>query len=274
MPSSPLRVLTGASRGLGRAIALDLARDGGHLLLTARDRAGLETTAAAVRAAGAEATVVVADLSTEAGRAAIVAAAEAAGPVDALVNNAGIEITVSVLDHTPDDIEREVAVNLVAPLLLTRAMLPGMVARGRGAVVMVSSMSGKSATPYNAVYAATKHGLVGFTSSLRIELDGTGVHAGVVCPSFVRGEGMWADTGLAAPAGLREVEPARVCAAVRAVLGGSAEVLVTPTPVRPLLALAQLFPALDARVLRWMGVLDVLEARARVALERRGVTGR
>ncbi len=264
-------VVTGASRGLGVRIAEDLARDGAHLVLSARDAAGLEATAARVRAVGGQATVVPGDVSVAADRERLAATAEALGPVAVLVNNAGIEIAVAVLDHTPDDIERELAVNLRAPLLLTRRLLPGMVAAGSGAVVMVSSMSGKSPTPYNAIYAATKHGLNGFTASLRIELAGTGVHAGVVCPSFVAEAGMWSETGVRAPTLMREVAPARVVAGVRRVIDGAAEVLVTPGPVRPLLALAQLFPGLDGWVLRRMGVLEALKARARaVGVDRGG----
>lgn len=267
-------VVTGASRGIGRAIAVDLAREGGRMLLVARDAAGLQEVAAAVTAAGAEAVSVAADLGTAAGRQAVVAAVEAEGDLDVLVNNAGVEIPVSVLDHRPEDIDQEITINLVAPLQLTRALLPGMVARGHGVVVMVSSMSGKSPTPWNAVYTATKHGLVGFTSSLAIELQGTGVHAGVVCPGFVAEAGMWANTGIKAPLSLREVPLSAVTGAVRAVIGGRGEVLVTQGPVRPLLALAQLFPGLTPKVLGWMGVLDVLRDRARHTAQVRGGSDR
>ncbi|MES2641387.1 MAG: SDR family NAD(P)-dependent oxidoreductase [Myxococcota bacterium] len=261
-------LLTGASRGIGVALARNLGEAGAHVVLTARDLGGLERVAADVRSAGGRATLVAADVATAEGRAAIVAATEAAGPVAAFVSNAGLEVPSAVAEQTPDQIEKQVAVNLVAPMLLTRALLPGMIARKAGVIVLVSSMSGKSPTPFNAIYAATKHGLNGFASSLRLELHGSGVHAGVVCPSFVADAGMWHDTGLAAPGMMREVPLAKVVAGMRAVLDGAAEVLVTPTPVRPLLALAQLFPGLDGRVLRAMGVMDTLAARARNTAEK------
>lgn len=267
---SRVTLLTGASRGLGVPIALELARDGGHLVLVARDREGLDATAARVAAAGATPHVVVADVTRPEDRARAVAAAEALGPVEVLVNNAGLEVPLAVVDQTPEDIERTLAVNLHAPLHLTRAVLPGMIARGRGVVVMVSSMSGKSPTPWNAVYTASKHGLNGFTASLRLELEGTGVRAGVVCPSFVAEAGMWASTGVKAPPLLKEVSPAAVAAGVRAVLDGRGEVLVTPSPVRPMLALAQLVPSLDGRLLKLLGVWEVLRARARATAEGRG----
>jgi short-subunit dehydrogenase len=255
-------LLTGASRGIGAAIARDLAKDKPRLVLTARDAAGLDEVAAAVRSLGARATVVPADVATAEGRAAVIAAVEAEGPLEAFVANAGIEVPVAFADQTPEQIERQILVNLTSPMLLARALLPGMIARGRGAVVAVSSMSGKSPTPYNTVYSATKHGLNGWIASLRIELAGTGVTAGVVCPSFVADAGMWSDTGLRAPGMMREVPLAKVLRGVRAVLDGAGEVLVTPGPIRPLLALKELIPGLDGPVLRAIGVLDTLKQRA------------
>lgn len=262
-------VVTGASRGLGVAIAEDLAADGGVLVLSARDEAGLRATAARVEAKGARAVIVPGDLTRAEDRARLVAAAEALGPIDVLVNNAGVEIAIAVIDQTEGDIEQQVRINLLAPIHLTRAFLPGMLAAKRGVVVMISSMSGKSPTPYNAIYSATKYGLNGFTASLRIELDGSGVGAGVVCPSFVADAGMWSDSGVPAPAAMREVKPAAVVKGVRKVIAGAAEVLVTPAPVRPMLALGQFFPTIDGPALRLLGVLEALKARARVTAQRR-----
>lgn len=255
-------LLTGASRGIGVAIAETLGRRDAHVVLAARNDAGLQQTAAQVRAAGGTATVIVCDVSSADERIALVKAASAEGPLTALINNAGVEVPRAVIDQTDDDVARQLTINLAAPIHLTRLVLPGMLEHERGSIVMVSSMSGKSPTPYNAIYTATKHGLNGFTASLRIELEDTGVHAGVVCPSFVADAGMWSDTGVKAPAMLREVPLQRVADATMAVLDGAAERIVTPTPVRPLLAMNQLFPSLDRRVLGWMGVLKVLKSRA------------
>ena len=262
-------VVTGASRGIGVVIAEDLASDGGTLVLSARDAAGLEATAARVRAKGARAVVVPGDVTRAEDRARLVAAAEAEGPVEVLVNNAGVEIPIAILDQTEADIDQQVRVNLLGPIHLTRAMAPAMVARGRGVVVMVSSMSGKSPTPYNGIYTATKFGINGFAASLRLELEGTGVHVGVVCPSFVSDAGMWSDAGVPAPRAMREVSPAAVAKGVRKVIGGKAEVLVTPAPVRPMLALGQFFPTIDGPALRLLGVMEALKARSAVALRRR-----
>jgi short-subunit dehydrogenase len=134
---------------------------------------------------------------------------------------------------------------------------------------MLSSMSGKAPTPYNAVYAAAKHGINGFAGSMSFELEGTGVHIGVVCPGFVAGAGMWADAGVKAPALMREVPVQKVVDGVRRVIAGEKEVLVTPGPVRPLLALSDLAPSWIAPMLRALGVVDVLRRRADVVRSRR-----
>ena len=262
-------VVTGASRGIGRVIAADLARDGGRLVLAARDEAGLKGTAALVESAGARATIVPCDVSLAEDRARLAATAQTNGAVDLLVNNAGIEVCLPVIDQTDEDIERQVQVNLLGPMQLTRAFVPHMIANGRGAVVMISSVSGKAPTPYNAIYAATKYGINGFTASLRIELEGTGVTAGVVCPGFVKGTGMWADLQLKTPALIPEVDPSLVARAVRKVAAGAPEVIVTRAPMRPVFALAQLFPSWAGSSMRRMGVLDVLKARAAVVARRR-----
>jgi short-subunit dehydrogenase len=261
-------VLTGASRGIGVQIARVLAARRAHLVLSARDEAGLQATAEQVRAAGGEATVVAGDVTNAEDRATLIASAVAAGDFVALVNNAGVEIPMAVVDQSDGHVETQIAVNLTAPIHLTRAALPHFLEAGRGTVVMVSSMSGKTPTPYNAIYTATKHGINGFTASLRIELRDTGVHVGTVCPSFVADAGMWADSGVPAPPMLREVSLKKVTDAVLKVLDGASEVLVTPTPVRPLLALGQIFPSIDRIALENMGVLDALRARAVWARDR------
>lgn len=252
-------VLTGASRGLGVQIAQSLAKPGVRLVLAARSEEGLIATAELVRAQGAQAIVVPCDVSNPAD---IARLADVAGSVDTLIHNAGIEQVCYAHEQDPDYAERQIQVNLTGPIRLTRAIVPGMVERGSGTVVMVSSMAGKSPTPFNAVYAATKFGLNGYAASLRIELLETGVHVGTVCPGFVSNTGMWADGGHKAPALFSEVSPERVVKAVHAVIGGKTEVLVTPGPMRPMLALTQFFPRLDGFVLKKIGVLSTMRARA------------
>ncbi len=252
-------VLTGASRGIGVNIARSLAKPGVRLILAARSEAGLQTTAEMVREQGAEAVVVPCDVSKPDD---IARLAQVAGNVDILIHNAGIEQVCHAHEQDPDDAERQVRVNLIGPIRLTRAIVPGMIERGSGTVVMVSSMAGKSPTPFNAVYAATKFGLNGYAASLRIELLQTGVHVGTVCPGFIANTGMWADGGHKAPALFSEVSPERVVKAVHSVISRKLEVLVTPGPIRPMLAFAQFFPRMDGFLLKKIGVLRTMRARA------------
>jgi short-subunit dehydrogenase len=260
-------LVTGASRGLGVHLVRALAEAGADLILCARDAERLSTVAQEFIKAGSKVSIIVADITRSEERRRLV---EEAGSIDVLVNNAGLEIAMRLLDQTDEDVSRQLELNLATPIDLTRRVLPGMIERKSGVIVNISSMSGKSPTPFNSVYAATKFGLNGFTSSIAIELEGTGVHVGVVCPSFIAESGMWADTGLKAPAMLKEVSPTKVAKAVLKVIAGAREVLVTPSPVRPLLAIKEILPGLDGGVLRAMGVLKVLEERADTIARSRG----
>jgi NAD(P)-dependent dehydrogenase (short-subunit alcohol dehydrogenase family) len=129
-----------------------------------------------------------------------------------LVNNAGIERYTDFHSYDLDMIEKIIRVNVVAAEVLTRLVVPGMIDRARGHIVNISSVAGKSAVPYNAVYSSSKHALVGFSWSLREELKPYGIGVSVVCPGFVREAGMFADwSGGTEPPGMtRSVSPERV----------------------------------------------------------------
>ena len=179
---STVCLVTGASGGIGRAIALRLAGRGARLVLLGRQRDALEELADAT---GGH--VVVADLAA---RAEVLEAADRAvrafGQVDALVNNAGVGWSGAFTDLNEGEAERLIAVNLLAPILLTRALLPAMLGRGGGHVVTVASIVGHTGKGQEAVYAATKAGLVAFGESLRQELAGRGVGLSLVTPGVVR----------------------------------------------------------------------------------------
>ncbi len=187
------------------------------------------------------------------------------GPIDILVNNAGIEISSAIADLSSAEIDAILDTNLRAPVHLSRMVLPGMMQRRRGAIVHVSSLSGKTGTPFNTLYSATKFGLQGFTESAEFELEGTGVHMSTVCPGFVSDAGMWANRGEKAPRMLREVSPQRVADAVIKAIRGKREVLVSSGPIRPLLALNQLFPSLQRPLVKRMGVVRAMRPRERAA---------
>jgi short-subunit dehydrogenase len=163
-------VVTGASRGIGAALATSLAAEGARVVFIARSREAIEKRAAEL---GGEAYA--ADLAHGERIERLVREIEAVGPIDVLVNNAGIDLTGSLPELAAEDIQQLVAVNLTAPMLLCRAALPGMWKRGRGHILNVSSLAGTNALPGVAPYSASKAGLSHFTAALRAECKGTPV---------------------------------------------------------------------------------------------------
>lgn len=262
-------IVTGASRGIGPDVARALARRRMNVVLAARSTAGLEATAASVRALGAEAAVVTCDVALAGEREKLLEAALAAfGAVDVLVNNAGIE-TIGAFEREPlEEIERVIAVNLAAPMLLARLVLPGMVERGSGHIVNMASLAGKAGTPYSGPYSATKGALILFTESLRHEFRKRGVSASAVCPGFVSDAGMYEDmarsSGVRASKLLGTSTPAQVAAAVvRCIERDRPEAIVNPGPMRPLFALGELMPGIFERVLPLFGANAMFERLAR-----------
>jgi short-subunit dehydrogenase len=251
-------LLTGAAGGLGRHIARALAGEGVRLALSGRHAEPLEELCRELRGRGAHAEPVLADLADLAQTAALVEQAQASiGPLDLLINNAGIEVAAAYPNFTDDELALIARVNLTAPMVLTRHALPGMLARGRGHIVTVSSLAGRSGIAYNALYATTKAGLVGFTRSLRAELAGSPVGASVLCPGFVARDGMYVrmeELGVKAPLALRAVVPERVTRALLdAIAHDRPDVLVSAWPMRPLLAIQELAPRLAERIVAATG---------------------
>lgn len=184
MTSRPIAVITGASRGIGAALARRCVDEGMQVALIARGAAPL---ADAVAQLGTQARAFPCDL-TDAGAVATTAAAirEAFGATpDVLVNNAGLFQVEAVDTMTPTDFAAVVQVNLVAPFLLTRALLPAMKARGSGTVVTLGSIADRTVFPGNGAYAASKYGLRALHEAMRQELRGSGVRATLVSPGPV-----------------------------------------------------------------------------------------
>ena len=220
-------LLTGATGGIGQAIARALDERGARLQLTARRTEQLEQIAAGLNG---QAEVLPADLTDASGAAAL---AERAGTVDVLVANAGLPASGPIDDFSAEQIDRALDVNLRAPIQLTRALLPGMIERGSGHVVLMSSLSGKVASVGSSLYSATKFGLRGFASGLREDLHGSGVGVTVVFPGFVSDAGMLADSGVRLPRWVGTRTPGAVAdAVVRGIEQGRAEIDVAPLSLR------------------------------------------
>jgi NAD(P)-dependent dehydrogenase (short-subunit alcohol dehydrogenase family) len=179
-------IVTGASEGIGRALALELARGGAKLVLAARNAERLESAAAECRAAGADALAVSTNVADEhACRGLVNAAVARHGRLDVLVNNAGITMWSRFEDLASLDVfERLMRVNFLGAVYLTGHALPHLRAT-RGQVVAVASLAGLTGVPERTAYSASKHALIGFCESLRIELAGSGVDVTIVAPDFV-----------------------------------------------------------------------------------------
>jgi short-subunit dehydrogenase len=178
-------VVTGASSGIGAAVARRLADAGAALTLTGRNVARLEEVAAACRDAGATVATVAGDLTGGAVRERIVAAAlELHGGIDLLVNNAGLTMNARFEDLAPAVLRRVVEVDFFAAVELTRLALPSL-RRRRGRILVISSLTGLVGPPTRTAYAAAKHALHGFFDALRIELRADGVAVTIACPGYV-----------------------------------------------------------------------------------------
>jgi short-subunit dehydrogenase len=248
-------LVTGAAGGLGGYISRALAGQGANLVVSDLPGSSIEERAEELGRMGVGAQAIPADLTDAADRERLVRdAAEAIGPLDVLVNNAGLEFGGAFTKTTREEIEAIATVNLIAVMDLTWLVLPGMLERRRGHVVNLASLAGKIPSVFLATYAATKHGVVGFTHSLRAEYAGEPVSFSAICPVFVADVGMYArveaEMEAEPPPGLRPVPPQRVADAVlKAVREDRAEVIVNRGPIRPLAVFYWLAPKTAVRLL-------------------------
>ncbi len=196
-------LVTGASKGIGAEIARVYADAGADVALLARDAAGLEETAAAVRAVGRDCLVLKADLAdvAETRRAALSALASW-GTIDILVNSAGVALTDPALDLSIEDWDRTMAINLRAPMVLAQALAPQMIAQRWGKIIMISSQTGVVAAQDHAAYAASKGGLNALTKSLTAEWAQHNIQVNAICPTVIltpMGLEIWGDPAKGQP---------------------------------------------------------------------------
>lgn len=243
-------LVTGASGGLGSAMARELARRGAHLVLTARNEEVLDALAAEV-----DGEVEVADLAD---RAAVERVAARAATCDVLVANAGIGGDPSLDDLDEAAIDQAIDVNLRSPIVLSHAFAKAKIAAGKsGQIVLVGSLAGIAASPGTRLYNATKFGLRGFAHSFRQELDGTGVGCSLISPGFIRDAGMFANGNTHLPPGVRTKQPQDVADAVaKAITANPGEVFVSPLELRVASTFATVAPSVSAFIQRKLDVRD------------------
>jgi 2-hydroxycyclohexanecarboxyl-CoA dehydrogenase len=172
--------VTGAGRGIGRAIALRLAAEGSKVAATDIEQPTAQQTATDVGKAGIGLRVDVTDPASI--RAGVEQAERLLGPIDVLINNAGWDKVEPFLESTEETWDRILAINLKGPLNCIKAVLPGMVKRGRGRIVSISSDAGRVGSSGEAVYSAAKAGVIGFSKSLAREVARYGITVNVICP--------------------------------------------------------------------------------------------
>jgi short-subunit dehydrogenase len=237
-------LLTGATGGLGRAIAAALAARGASLVLSGRKAEALESLAGELPGEGHS--TAPSDLA-EPGAAEKLAAE--VGAVDILIANAGLPGTGRLPDHSPEQLTGTLRVNLEAPILLARALEPAMLEKGSGHMVFISSLSGKSATPLSSIYNATKFGLRGFALGLRADLDPQGIGVSLVSPGTIREAGMYSDSGAPPIPGLGTGTPQQVAeAVVKAIEKNKVEVTVAPPQQRLLAHFALTSPGISVKI--------------------------
>jgi hypothetical protein len=198
--SRPVALVTGASNGIGASFARLLARNGYDLVMVARGRPALDRLGGEIRGLHpVDIEILAADLGDDGQRAGVEArAASADDPVDLLVNNAGVGSAGPFVELPIDGEGAQLDLNITALVRLTHAALPGMLARGRGGIISVSSLGGFQPAPLNATYSATKAFVLSFTEAVHEEVLGSGVRVSCLCPGFTR-TGFQARSGMTAP---------------------------------------------------------------------------
>jgi NAD(P)-dependent dehydrogenase (short-subunit alcohol dehydrogenase family) len=266
--SGKVVAITGGGRGIGRATALALAREGARVAVGDLDREAAESVAAELGAGGLGLPL---DVTDHAGFTAFLDEVEQQlGPLDVLVNNAGIMPVTPLLEESPESISRQLEINLHAVIHGTQEAMRRMVPRRSGHIVQLSSIAGRTGLPHLATYCATKHGVLGLSEAVRAELRGTGVEVSVVMPSIVRTE---LTAGLVEARGVKSVAPEDVATEIVSALRKPRFDVFIPRSTGPLVSLGAALPRrVREAVARALGADQALlktDRSARAAYEAR-----
>jgi short-subunit dehydrogenase len=241
--SGRVAIVTGGSAGIGAATASELARRGARVVLAARDAGRLEQQAHSIAENGGETLAIPTDIS-DAGQVEhlVERTCEVFGKVDVLVNNAGIGWTKLLVRSTPDEIRQIVDINMTGAILMTRAVLPGMLERDDGTIINVCSVCGRVAV--EPLYSATKYGIRGFTLSLRRQLTGSNVSVSLISPGNIR-------TDMTKDIDESMAEPDVVAEAIASLIKRPRREVVVPRKHYAVIWLEQGFPGLADLAYRW-----------------------
>ena len=249
-------LVSGATGGLGTAIAHRLASEGAALVLSARNRDALEALAGELPGGASTHQVVESDLTEPDAPERLI---DASGDLDGLIANAALPGTGRLESFSDDELRRAVRVNFEVPLVMARELAPRLAARGGGHLVFVASLAGKVASPRGSLYSSTKFGLRGLAFGLREDLRPEGVGVSLVSPGFVRDAGMFHDTGSEAPAVLGTTTPEKVARAVsKAIRKDRSEITVAPVRQRVAAEIGYRHPEWAARIQRIGGAEGIV----------------
>ncbi len=253
-------LLTGASRGLGVYIARTLAKEKATVISVSRSKSGLDKTSNEIRIVGGKGISIPFDITNLTEFPTLVHQINKfVGPVDILINNAAIIISQAFVDYSLEEMQSVVTTNLLAPMELTRLLLPSMLERGTGHIVNIASLAGKKGVTYNSIYSASKAGLIMWSDAVREELAGTGVNLSTICPGYVSRVGMTVDRDLTIPPFAGSIPADVANAVIKALKQNQAEVIVNggllnESMTKLLLAIGQIYPPFVNIIYRLIGV--------------------
>ncbi len=252
---SKVAVVTGASAGIGRAVAERLASEGWSVVLAARSVDRLDQVRQRLEQQGASAVSIPCDVSDADDLERLVAQTrERFGRMDVLVNNAGVECFEHFERLSVEQVRQTIDVNFTGAVLLTRLVLPVMLEQKSGAIINMASTAGKHCPAFGAVYGATKAALIGFTEGLRGEYLKQGITATAICPGFTTDGGIYdrmvtASGRTTSPVVGGTTAQAVARAVLKAIRTGPPEIIVNRPPMRPIMALKTAFPRLGEKLI-------------------------
>ncbi|MBW4675498.1 MAG: SDR family NAD(P)-dependent oxidoreductase [Desmonostoc geniculatum HA4340-LM1] len=262
-------LLTGASRGLGVYIARALAREQATVVCVSRLKSGLDITCAQIRALGGKGISIPFDIKNVTELSTLKQHInKIVGPVDIIINNAGIEIYGDFVDYSLEDLQSILTINLLAAAELTRLFLPSMLERRTGHIVNIASLAGKKGVPYNSIYSASKAGLIMWTDAMRQELAATDTNISVICPGYISETGMTVNSRVSVPCLAGISTPIDVAnAVIRAIKQNNAEIIVnqnllTANMTKLMFAIGQFCPEFVDRVYHWLDIVKLNRRRA------------